>query len=69
MPIINGVFSNRYDDSDDYEDYCGMESYPYVILRESEELPITPSEVPKEKMSFLKRVSAMIKFKFFKFQL
>ena len=65
MPILNGVFSNRYQEHEDYEFLCGAEAYPYVILREEEavELPVA-QKVAKEETSFLKRISARMKFKF-----
>lgn len=67
MPITNGVFSNRYQEQEDYEYHCGAEFFPYIILREIEEPepPIIVEEI-EEKNSFFKNILAMIKFKLFK---
>lgn len=72
MPITNGVFSNRYQEQEDYEYFCGAEFFPYIIINETEEVEeIQPSEPSvivnktEEKGSFIKRVLAMIKFKLF----
>lgn len=45
MPIIDRGFSNRYEEPEDFEEYCGAESYPYVILREpDQEEPVVKAE-------------------------
>lgn len=72
MPIVSNFFSsNRCDDFDDYEDFCGMENSPFVISYEPEEEEISVQPIPiepKYKISFRGRFAAWIKFRFFKFQ-
>ena len=65
MPIVSSSFSsNRYNDFDDYEDFCGLECFPYVSLREHEEptpVLIEPNKQPQAP-SFFNRIFAMVKF-------
>jgi len=70
MPIVGGIFSNRYQEQEDYEYLYGAESFPYVILRETEKEQSIPvvTEKPKQQVSFFKKLLGMIKFPNFPFQ-
>ena len=70
MPMVNGMFSNRYQEQEDYEFLCGAEAFPYVILRETDE-PEPTAEVEEsvkllQEVSFFKRLLSKIKFQYFK---
>ena len=62
MPIVSGIFSNRYNDPEDYEEFIGAESFPYVILRESQEPEEWITEPNKQPVSFFERIVTMMKF-------
>ncbi len=71
MPIVNGIYPNRFDDSDDFEDFCGMEHFPYILLREDvteEPSNISQSQTVPEKPSIFYRIIDYILIKKWNFR-